>query len=182
MDKDPRERQEPTVAGRVILSGFGPRFHHLTPSWWFQATMGPWHHAGMTDVARRTRLLVVDDEPDMLDFIERATRRSYEVVRCQNGEDALKVLATSRFDLMVTDHKMPRLTGLELLDRIGALYPDMTRVLLSGYAELPDVQRAAATGRVHHYVVKPVDSQTLLAGLAHAKSVHGGATRFDSGA
>ncbi|HVV88684.1 MAG TPA: response regulator [Kofleriaceae bacterium] len=132
----------------------------------------------MTDVAPRSRLLVVDDEPDMLDFIERATRRTYEVVRCANGEDALAVLETSRFDLMVTDHKMPRLTGLELLDRIGPLYPDMTRVLLSGYAELPDVQRAAATGRVHHYVVKPVDSRTLLAGLAHAKSVHAGQVAF----
>jgi len=127
----------------------------------------------------RARLLVVDDEPDMLDFIERATRRTYDVVRCPNGEAALALLATTRFDLMVTDHKMPRLTGLELLDRIGALYPDMTRVLLSGYAELPDVQRAAATGRVHHYVVKPVDSRTLLAGLAHAKSVHDGQVGFD---
>jgi response regulator RpfG family c-di-GMP phosphodiesterase len=132
----------------------------------------------MPDGARRARLLVVDDEPDMLDFIERATRRTYEVVRCGNGEDALTVLAESRFDLMVTDHKMPRLTGLELLDRIGALYPEMTRVLLSGYAELPDVQRAAATGRVHHYVVKPVDSRTLLAGLAHAQSVRAGSAPF----
>jgi len=42
---------------------------------------------------------VVDDEPDMLDFIERATRRAYEVVRCSNGEDALALLATARFDL-----------------------------------------------------------------------------------
>lgn len=133
----------------------------------------------MADEVRR-RLLVVDDEPDMLDFLERATRRAYEVVRCSNGEDALAVLAARRFDVMVTDHKMPRLTGLELLDRIGALYPDMTRVLLSGYAELPDVQRAAATGRVHHYVVKPVDSRTLLAGLAHAESVHRGAAAFSS--
>jgi CheY-like chemotaxis protein len=129
-------------------------------------------------VEGRQRLLVVDDEPDMLDFIERATRRAYEVVRCRNGEDALAMLATTRFDFLVTDHKMPRLTGLELLDRIGTLYPEMTRVLLSGYAELPDVQRAAATGRVHHYVVKPVDSRTLLEGLARAKSVHGGATPF----
>lgn len=134
----------------------------------------------MTETVRRARLLVVDDEPDMLDFIERATRRSYDVVRCSNGEAALAVLAAEgAFDVMVTDHKMPRLTGLELLDRIGALYPDMTRVLLSGYAELPDVQRAAATGRVHHYVVKPVDSRTLLAGLAHAQSVHRGAAPFE---
>lgn len=60
----------------------------------------------------RARLpAVVDDEPDMLDFIERATRRTYDVVRCPNGEAALALLATTRFDLMVTDHKMPRLTG-----------------------------------------------------------------------
>lgn len=153
------------MAGRVILARFGAGFQ--------AAAGGSWHSAGVTaDGPHRARLLVVDDEPDMLDFIERATRRTYEVVRCGNGEDALQVLAGQRFDLLVTDHKMPRLTGLELLDRIGALYPEMTRVLLSGYAELPDVERAAASGRVHHYLVKPVDSRTLLASLADAKRVH----------
>ena len=132
----------------------------------------------MSAEVRRCRLLVVDDEPDMLDFIERATRRTYEVERCGNGEDALVILAERHFDLLVTDHKMPRLTGLELLDRIGPLYPDMSRVLMSGYAELPDIQRAAADGKVDHYVVKPVDSRTLLAGLAHAQSVRAGTAGF----
>lgn len=123
-------------------------------------------------------ILVVDDEPDMLDFIERVTRRRFEVTRCANGEDALALLAEREFDVLVTDHKMPRMTGLELLERLGDRYPRMVRVLLSGYTDVPDVHRAGATGRVHHYVLKPVDSRALLAGIDHAYLVRDGRAAF----
>src|SRR5262245_55475847 len=119
----------------------------------------------------KPHILIVDDEPDMLDFLERVTRRHFVVTRCVNAEDALALLRTCDFDVLVTDHKMPRMTGLELLDRIGDSHPRMIRVLLSGYTDLPEIRRAAAIGRVHHYVVKPVDSQSLLAGIAHARDV-----------
>ena len=126
----------------------------------------------------KPHILVVDDEPDMLDFLERVTRRRYEVTRCANGEDALALLATRGFDVLITDHKMPRMTGLELLERLGDAHPRMVRVLLSGYTDVPEVRRAAATGRVHHYVVKPVDSQSLLAGIEHAVEVRDGRASY----
>jgi len=128
----------------------------------------------------KPRILVVDDEPDMLDFLERVTRRRYRVVRCANGEDALDALARDDFEVLITDHKMPRMTGLELLERIGDRHPGMVRVLLSGYTDVPEVERAAATGRVHHYVVKPVDSRSLLAGLEQAYRVRDGQAAFTS--
>ncbi len=114
----------------------------------------------------------------MLDFIERVTRRRYDVTRCANGEDALVLLGQREFDVLITDHKMPRLTGLELLERLGDRHPRMVRVLLSGYTDVPEVRRAAATGRVHHYVVKPVDSRALIAGIEHACEVHQGRATY----
>ena len=128
--------------------------------------------------ALRLRLLAVDDEPDILDFLERATRHRFAVTRCANGEDALGVLGREAFDLLITDHKMPRLTGLELLERIGDRFPSMARILLSGYTDVPEVERAAAVGRVHHYVVKPVDSRALLAGIDQAFRVRAGQAAF----
>lgn len=133
---------------------------------------GAWH--ARTMAAERLRLLAVDDEPDILDFLERATRHRFAVTRCSNGEDALTVLAGAPFDLLITDHKMPRLTGLELLERLGDRYPAMARMLLSGYTDVPEVERATAVGRVHHYVVKPVDSRALLAGIDQAFRVRAG--------
>ncbi|MEZ4398518.1 MAG: response regulator [Kofleriaceae bacterium] len=129
--------------------------------------------------AERLRLLAVDDEPDILDFLERATRQRFQVTRCSNGEDALATLEAEPFDLLITDHKMPRLTGLELLERLGPRFPAMARMLLSGYTDVPDVERAAAIGRVHHYIVKPVDSRTLLAGIDQALRVRAGDARFE---
>lgn len=126
----------------------------------------------------KPRILVVDDEPDMLDFIERVTRRRFDVTRCPNGEDALALLAEREFEVLITDHKMPRMTGLELLDRIGDRHARMVRVLLSGYTDVPEVHRAGASGRVHHYVLKPVDSRALLAGIDHAYKVRDGLVPF----
>ncbi len=126
----------------------------------------------------RLRLLAVDDEPDILDFLERATRHRFTVTRCSNGEDALALLEREPFDLLITDHKMPRLTGLELLERLGPRYPDMTRILLSGYTDVPEVERAGAVGRMHHYVVKPVDSRALIAGIDRAFRVRAGEATF----
>jgi DNA-binding NtrC family response regulator len=67
------------------------------------------------------RLLIVDDEPDMLDFLDRVFRREFEVTRAQSVEEALGCLDKSReegrgFDVIVTDRRMPRRSGLDLLE------------------------------------------------------------------
>src|SRR5215831_7042638 len=83
---------------------------------------------------RRLRLLIVDDEPDMLDFLERVFRHEYDVLRAQSGGEALQALAQAEVDILLTDQKMPRMTGIQLA-----------------------VERC----QIHQYVVKPVDSDRL---------------------
>lgn len=127
------------------------------------------------DAPAKPRLLVVDDEPDMLEFVERVTRRRYDVTACPSADDALAALGGGAFDVLITDQKMPRVSGLELLERISGQYPRLVRLLLSGFTDLPALQRAVEHGHVHAYVLKPVDSQRLLAAIEQAHRVRDGA-------
>lgn len=109
----------------------------------------------------KPRLLVVDDEPDMLDFLERVFRAEFSVTRASNAEEALTILAGGGFRVLVTDQKMPRMTGVELLEQIRDVHPGLVKILLSGFTDLPEIQRAIERCGIHAYVVKPVDSDRL---------------------
>ena len=111
------------------------------------------------------RLRVVDDEPDMLDFVERVFRREYQVERALSVEEALPLLESGKLDVLITDQRMPRRSGVELLDRAAVLQPQAVRVLLSGYSE-PDEGSAFADAHVH----KPVDADSLRQAVADARA------------
>lgn len=113
--------------------------------------------------AASRRLLVVDDEPDMLDFIERVFRREYRVRRAQSVEEALPILEAEDIDVLITDQRMPRRSGFELLERAATMRPAMVRILLTGYAELGERPCGADA-----YVTKPVDGDTLKQAVAQA--------------
>ena len=104
----------------------------------------------------------------MLEFFERVLRRDYWVRTCSNPLDALALLANTEFDLLITDHKMPELTGLELLERISQTHPQLVRVLVSGYTELVAVERAQERSQFDHYALKPIDSRGLLEAIETA--------------
>lgn len=123
----------------------------------------------------KPRLLVVDDEPDMLEFVERVTRRRFQVTAVAGAEEAQAALARETYEVLITDQKMPRVSGLELLARIAGQFPTMVRVLLSGFTDVPDIERAVQSSHVHAYVLKPVDSQRLLAAIDQAYAVRDGA-------
>src|SRR5262245_23249654 len=97
----------------------------------------------------------------MLDFLERVFRRDYVVLRAQSGEEALALLDSSEVDVLITDQKMPRMTGVQLLERIRGRYPHLIKMLVSGYTDVPDIQQAVERCQIHQYVVKPVDSERL---------------------
>ncbi len=120
----------------------------------------------------RPTLLAVDDEPDILDFLERVFRKQYTVQRAVDAGQALTRLESGPVQLLVTDQRMPGISGLELLERVAEDYPDMTRVLLSGFSDLPEITQAAEVGLVHAYVVKPVDSARLREAVEEAVARH----------
>lgn len=126
------------------------------------------------DESAKPCVLIVDDEPDMLDFLERVLRRRFEIHRCNSAENALKRLEERTFDVLITDQKMPKVSGIELLEAASENYPEMLRVLISGYTELPTIQHAIQKCRIHNYILKPVDSRKLLEAVDQAYKVREG--------
>ena len=110
---------------------------------------------------RRSRVLVVDDEPQVLVALEDILMRDYEVLKADSPETALRVLEEDRdVAVVISDQRMPGMTGDELFSKISVSC-DATRVMVTGYAELPAVIRAVNRGRIFAYVTKPWDSSEL---------------------
>jgi DNA-binding NtrC family response regulator len=114
------------------------------------------------------RLLIVDDEPDMLDFLDRVFRREYEVTRAQSVEEALGRLEGVTFDVIVTDRRMPRRSGLDLLEVAAEKQPHAVRVLLTGYADSLVDEKVAQWRLVDAWVSKPIDSAALKESILQA--------------
>jgi|GEM_PF-1136397 len=116
----------------------------------------------------KTRLLIVDDEPDMLDFLERVFRRDYVVIRARSVDEAEVELARQEVDVVVTDRRMPRRHGLELLELVARNHPSTIRVLLTGYADSAVNESVSQMSLVDAWVQKPIDSQALRQTVADA--------------
>jgi DNA-binding NtrC family response regulator len=109
----------------------------------------------------RRRLLLVDDEEDNLDLLIRALRPVGQLQTARTGADALEMLRNQSFAAVVTDHMMPGLTGIELLERAARLTPQTQRILVSAYGDVEMLTEAINRGHVSHFLPKPVDPRKL---------------------
>ena len=106
-------------------------------------------------------VLVVDDEPASLRTIERTLAEECPVVLAGGGTQALAALAAQPVALMIVDQRMPDMAGTELLARSAVHYPDVIRVLLTGYADLETLAAAINAGHVYAYLRKPWEPRGL---------------------
>lgn len=107
-------------------------------------------------------ILVVDDEEGVRNALARSLRvEGYEVFKAEGAREGMELLATEHVDLIICDHKMPRMTGLEFLARVREDYPDTVRFMLTGQAEMDTVIAAINTGEVSRFVTKPWDDEDL---------------------
>jgi diguanylate cyclase (GGDEF)-like protein len=114
-------------------------------------------------------LLLVDDEPNVLTALRRLFRRDgYRILSAASGDEALEVLATSEVDVIISDQRMPGMTGVEFLRRTKALYPDTIRMTLSGYTDLQSIIGAVNEGAVYKFLTKPWDDERLREHVAQA--------------
>ncbi len=109
------------------------------------------------------RFLVVDDEPRGVELLVRALRPLGEVVGAADGEEAWRRFEESPFDVVVSDQRMPGLTGVELLGRVAARDELVGRILLTGFADVADTIDAINRARVHAYLSKPCPPAQLQA-------------------
>lgn len=106
-------------------------------------------------------ILVVDDETDNVDALERLFRRKYNVLKATSGRQALKQLEDNKVSLIVTDQRMPNMTGVEFLAESMESHPDAIRILLTGFTDIDSVISAINSGQVYRYVTKPWDPVDL---------------------
>jgi DNA-binding NtrC family response regulator len=105
--------------------------------------------------------MVVDDEPANLRVLERLFRSDYEIVAANSGADALRLLQQHDVALIITDQRMPDITGIELLKRTASLRPHMVRIILTGYTDVETLVEAINSGHVYKYVTKPWNNEEL---------------------
>ncbi len=122
--------------------------------------------------AGKRRVLVVDDEPCVLSSIERVLRREFEVCVATSGPEALQMLAEREIPILVTDQRMPGMTGVELLAETHRCAPLTIGILLTGYSDLPAVIEAINIGQVFRYREKPWDVDVLRGDLEAAGQLY----------
>jgi len=110
----------------------------------------------------KPRILIVDDEPRALELLTRTLRKTARIESAESGEQALELLANQGFDLVISDQRMPGLSGVDLLSSIAESSESTGRILLTGYADLEATVAAINRGRVHAYLHKPCAPSDLL--------------------
>lgn len=109
-------------------------------------------------------VLCVDDEPNILSALRRLLRPSgYRVLVAESGAEGLELMASEQVDLVISDMRMPNMDGAAFLAAVKAGWPDVVRILLTGYADMASTIDAINRGEIFRYVTKPwVDSDMLL--------------------
>ncbi len=117
-------------------------------------------------------VLVVDDEPRVLDALEAILAAEFRVLRAQSGDEALRRLPEAEVAVIVTDYRMPGMTGVEMLRRSQELAPAAMRIVLTAYTDVDSLMEAINTGRIYHFVAKPWDPNELLVVVRRAAERH----------
>jgi signal transduction histidine kinase len=121
----------------------------------------------------RPTLLVVDDEPEVLRSVHDLFRREYRVLTFERGGEAISALEKTDAPVILSDQRMPGMTGVDLLREAKRLRPDTTRLLFTGYADIKAVIDAINEGNVFRYITKPWDPQEMVAVVRQAVEHHG---------
>ncbi|WP_158223006.1 EAL domain-containing protein [Halovibrio salipaludis] len=115
------------------------------------------------------RLLILDDEPNILKSLKRLLRRDgYEIHTVTSAQEALNLLALYEFQVVLSDQRMPEMTGTDFLSRVKELYPDTIRIVLSGYTDLDSVTDAVNRGAIYKFLTKPWDDEQLRSQIRQA--------------
>jgi signal transduction histidine kinase len=121
---------------------------------------------------RRHTLLIVDDEPDVLESLRHQFHRSYRVLTSLAGKDAIQILENDDVELILSDQRMPGMSGDQLLRQARQLKPDAVRMLFTGYADIQAVISAVNEGHIFRYILKPWDTAELEAIIRQGVEQH----------
>ncbi|MBC7780628.1 MAG: protein kinase [Proteobacteria bacterium] len=121
--------------------------------------------------AHKPRLLVIDDEERILSALKSVFRQDYHVFATSDCEHALTFITKYRMHAIVSDQRMPMMTGVDLLRRAKEIAPGSLRILLTGYADLAAIVGSINDGEIYRFVAKPWDNNELRAIVREAVAV-----------
>jgi len=110
---------------------------------------------------RRHKILVVDDEVPNLRLLRRVLSPDHEILEATGGEEAVAILQKENISLIITDQRMPAMTGVQLLEESLKIRPDAIKILLTGYTDVQALIDAINAGHVYKYIPKPWDADEL---------------------
>lgn len=122
---------------------------------------------------RRHSILLVDDEPEILFSLKGLLRREFDLYTAESGDEALKILQERPINVIMTDQRMPGMTGVELMRRARVSHPEAIRIVFTGYADIKAVVEAINSGGLYRYITKPWDPEDLI------EMLHQAATKYD---
>jgi diguanylate cyclase (GGDEF)-like protein len=126
---------------------------------------------GMSD---KPKIMCVDDEIHILDALDRILRFDFQVLKATSGDQALVQLEQNKdVAVILSDFMMPRMSGIDFLNRAKQLVPNATRVMLSGQIDHNQLSDAINTSAIHRFLVKPWDNEVLRLQMLEALQTHG---------
>lgn len=100
-------------------------------------------------------LLVVDDEPDVCDSVHDLLRREFRVLKARSAEEGARLLQQDEVHIIMTDQRMPQITGVEFLSKVRQKHPRAIRMLFTGYSDLDSIVAAINQGHIFQFLRKP---------------------------
>ena len=117
-------------------------------------------------------VLYVDDEANNLNSFKAAFRRDFEIYTASSAREGRKILDSYEIGVIITDQRMPGMTGIEFLESILPVYPDTIRILLTGFSDINAVMDAINRGQVYKYLVKPWQNDELKMYIENALEIY----------
>jgi response regulator RpfG family c-di-GMP phosphodiesterase len=109
----------------------------------------------------KINVLYIDDEENNLISFKAVFRLKYQVFTAIDAEDAMRILETEPVEIIITDQRMPKMTGTEFLEKVLEKFPNPMRILLTGYSDMSAMVEAVNKGKIFHYLTKPWNEEEL---------------------
>lgn len=113
-------------------------------------------------------VLIVDDEPDVCDSVHNLLRREFRVLKAHSAEEGYRIMQEEEVHIVMSDQRMPQITGIEMLTRLKARHPHAIRMLFTGFADLESIIAAINQGHIFQFMKKPWQPEELLAAVRQA--------------
>lgn len=117
-------------------------------------------------------ILYVDDEQQNLISFKACFRRVFNILIAQSAREAMEILKQTPVQLIITDQRMPEMTGVQFLEKIIPQYPDTIRMILTGFSDVDAIIKAINTGQVFRYISKPWDEKELRMTIDNALNLY----------